>query len=609
MWAKLSLRALLLALLLLTGTGLLTACDRDNPNADCKELLQAIEKNDPAAAWSVASSASRAAYPKEDMARRMGEAKTLLKTKSINIGSMKLDKSKSDAQKRIYQAEFTLESEYGTLKHPLTLSFVREGEGENPWRIDWSPALLWPEMQKDSTIVVDTIASHRGSIYDRHGELLAKDGDNGREYPYGATLAPALGFVRGVTTAELVKGTYKDVPVGTPAGRAGLEKAYDKILAGRNGQVIRLSDGKKPLFETEAKNGKDIHTTLDLRVCQAAYSQIAGHYGVITAIAPKTGQVVAMLDGVSYDPAGWLDGAMSEADYEAAIANGTAPLMGDYARVFTPGSTQKLFTSLIGLNDGVMTWDTYYPIYGEDWQPDTSWGGYHVHRVTPINGPMGLHQALISSDNIFFAMLALNLGAERLQSGLKALGYAQKVPGALEITPSHITANGKEIVPEYTTALADTAYGQFQIQISPLQMALTYGLLANNNIMTPRYLLKEEPKAWIPNITSANNLAKLNDALRLATSVTHPNGDRSYAAFVGKTGTAEVGPDGSINLGWYCGYDRNNPELTMCVMVNGVENVGGSDYNTGMFGRVMDILYQNGPFVLDPAPPAAQNAA
>lgn len=588
--------ALLVLVLLLMG------CQRDNADAQCKEILQSIEKNEAAAAWKVASKESRALFPKEDMAGRMAEAKTLLKTEAVDITKVKLNKEKSSSEERIYDAMFTLTSKYGEIKHPTTLHFVKEGEGENPWRIDWSPALIWPELNKDNSIVVDTVSSKRGAIYDRHGELLAEDKDGVRQYPYGKMMAPALGFVRGVTEAELVKGVYKNIPVGTPVGRAGLEEAYNKQLAGSNGQVIHVSDSKskKPLFATEAKDGKDIHTTLDLRVCQAAYGEISGHYGAVTAIDPNTGQVLAMLDGSSYDPSKWLDQQMNEADYQTAVEEGTAPLLGDYASVFTPGSTQKLFTSLIGLNSGVMTWDTYYQIYGEDWQPDTSWGGYRVHRVTPINGPMGLKQALISSDNIFFSMLALNIGAEKFQEGLKHLGYTQKVPGALRVMPSHITANGKDIAADYQTALADTSYGQFQIQISPLQMALTYGLLANNNIMTPRYLLDEQSKPWIADVTSADHLKGLNDALRLATSITHPSGDRSYAAFVGKTGTAEVGPDGSVNLGWYCGYDRNNPNLTMCVMVNGVENSGGSDYNTAMFGRIMDVLYANGPFVIDP---------
>lgn len=69
---------------------------------------------------------------------------------------------------------------------------------------------MFPGLTDKNDLVVKSKPAHRGSIYDRNGVLLAKDGAEGREYPYGDIAAPALGFVRVVTEGEQVAGHYKN---------------------------------------------------------------------------------------------------------------------------------------------------------------------------------------------------------------------------------------------------------------------------------------------------------------------------------------------------------------------------------------------------------------
>ena len=563
-----------------------------------KNVVKQLEQNDPAITYQLADAESQKNFQEEDIRKKMEEVNRLLKIKKIHYTDLKYEKASSENNKRLYKAVMVLEGEYGTLKRPLEMTFTKVDHHDHEWKVSWQPSLVLPGLSKDNTLKTDTKPSTRGRIYARGGEVLAEDKDGVRSYPYGTALASAVGFARGVTLSEIDQvDAYKDIPFGTVVGRAGLEAAFDDILRGKNGITITLSDKPEDiLVQTEPTQGKDIHTTLDLKVQQASFQEISGHFGTVVAMNPQNGQVLAMADGQSYDPNAWVDQAMDENTYQEKVKQNLAPLHAEYSSIFTPGSTQKLFTSLIGLKNGIINSGTYYQIYGEDWQPDTSWGGYKVHRVTPINGPINLTQALISSDNIFFSMVGLNIGAENLVQGLHALGYAQDVPSKVPIVKSQITQKGT-IDPEHQTAVADTSYGQYQLLISPMQICMTYGLLANGgNIMEPHFLLDETPKAWISQVTTPENIALLNDALRKATYITHPTAERTYAAFTGKTGTAEVGADGSINLGWYAGYDQNNPNCTMVVMVNGVQNAGGSDYNTAMFGRIMDVLYRDGAY-------------
>lgn len=589
-WRLLTFVALLVCAVVLTG------CSDENQKA-VMETVNQLEKNKPEVVWKYASDESKNAYGEEGIKGRMVDIHNVLGVKSVDFKDIKLNKDKSSDRKRVYKAVMALETDYGTIERPLTMTFVPDTKKEGRWLVDWQPSLILPGLNKDNGLKIESESAKRGTIYDRNGNVLAKDENGARIYPYGVVTGSAVGYVRAATEAEVAASQSADfdVPVGTAVGRAGLERIYNKKLSGKNGITISLSD--KPddiIISSKPKKGKDIYTTLDMRVQQAAYNKADGNYGAVVAMNPQNGQVLSLVSVPSYDPAAWLDQNMSEEDYQMAVEDELVPDDGVYTIKFTPGSTQKLFTAIVGLNEGVMTFDTYYNIYGEDWQPDNSWGGYHVHRVTPINGAIGLEQALISSDNIFFAMLGLNLGAEKLVKGLESLGFAQDVPGALAVEKSQVHSTGT-IDPDHQTGIADTSFGQYQVQITPYQLCMAYGLLSNGgNIMEPKLLLEDKPKAWIPNVTSQENIDFLNKSLRQVTSITHPSANRDYAAFTGKTGTAEVGPDGSINLGWFAGYDQDNPNCTMVVMINGVENRGGSDYNTMLYGLIMDELYANG---------------
>lgn len=582
---------------MLLGVFLLTGC-MDKSNKAILETVNQLEKNDPEVVWQLCSKDSQSTFGEAGIKARMQRIDNLLGVKSVNYKNLKLLKEESNNHKRVYNGKVDIDTKYGMITRDLKLTFVADPDKEGQWLIDWKPEVILPGLTKDNGLKVESKPARRGTIFDRHGQVLAKNNDGGqRIYPNGVVTGSMLGFVRAATSEEVAAGTFENITVGTLVGRAGLEKVYQNQLSGQNGLKVTFTD--KPddvVINSQPKNGQDIYTTIDLNVQRAAYNQVAGEFGAVVGMNPQNGQVLCLVSTPSYDPINWMDGAMSAVDYHQAVESGQVPNDGIYTQIFTPGSTEKLFTTLVGLDAGTLTWDTRYNIYGSDWQPDTSWGGYHVHRVTPINGPIGLRQALISSDNIFFARVGLDLGAEKLVSGLEKLGYQKDVPGDLKIQKSQITGTGK-IDPYHQTGIADTSYGQYQIQISPYQLCMTYGLLGNGGkIMKPQLLLTEAPKVWIDHCISEANLPPLKEALRQATAITHPTAERSYAAFTGKTGTAEVGPGGKINLGWYAGYDQNNPTCTMVVMINHVENRGGSDFNTLIFGRIMDQLYQSGPY-------------
>ncbi len=572
---------------------LFTGCMSKEEKARVESAFDVLESMDAAKIYETMDENTKASITQEVVAERMNMVYDNLAVESVEYKKAKVDKEASKEGETVYNSEVTLKTASGDVDTEATITLRDDGA------ILWTPAAVMKDLNFNNTMVVETTAGKRGTIYARNGEVLAQDGENGaRQYPMGALTASCVGYVRAATASDIEAGRTKAVPIGTEVGRSGFEAAYQDRLVATSGITAYLSDHPETiLMQTEPQDGEDITTTIDLGVQSVCATQLDGEEAAAVMVEPSTGQVLAMVDR-GYDPTNWLDENMSEEDYNNAVENGVAPSNGLFATKYTPGSTQKLSTTYIGLKNGTLTQDSFYEIYGEDWSPG-NWGSYKVHRVVPYNGPVTLKDALVYSDNIFFARTALDMGYDAFNSGMKSLGYGVDVPGAYKVDTSQITSYG-EIKDGHETGLADSAYGQYQVMISPLQQTLIYASLQNGGkIMKPCYTLDEEPEVWIDNVATESDIKFINDALRVAVTDQHPTADVDGAKMSCKTGTAEVGSDGSTNRGWICGSDLNNPNWTMCVMVNYVENRGGSDVNATYMGNIISELYKscNGPYV------------
>ena len=135
---------------------------------------------------------------------------------------------------------------------------------------------------------------------------------------------------------------------------------------------------------------------------------------------------------------------------------------------------------------------------GTSWQKDESWGNYYV---TTLHGtdPANLENAMVLSDNIYFARAALNMGQETLTEQLDRLGFNERVP--FDIWTTESTYANEE--GEWTEIqLADSGYGQGQILVNPLHLAAMYSAFANGGDMIEPYLRVTEdrqPTVWVEN--------------------------------------------------------------------------------------------------------------
>ena len=489
------------------------------------------------------------------------------------------------------------------------LGMTEEAVKEKTENANYGEGQLIPLIQRQSfrQEVLDQLAANN----------LSYQKDFMRTYPLEEAAAHVIGYLGRITAEELEDEKFKGYQDTDLIGKRGLENLYDNKLHNTNGIKIYIADrgGEeiKTLIETEGKDGEDITTTLDSKAQRAVYEQLGNDDAAGAAINPQSGDILALASAPSFNPYEFMNGIGQE-EYKKISEDPKMPLLSKYQYTYSPGSTFKALTAIVGLNEGVITPQSTYNIQGKQWQKDSSWGGYRISRVIENNGPINLSKAMADSDNIYFARVALDTGADKFLAGLKALGMSEAVPGDYPFYTSQITNSG---VFDNEILLADSGYGQGEILVSPAQMAMIYGGIVNKgNIMKPQMLLEAEDEVWKENISSLEHLDDVKASLRRVVTDTYagPIG-RSFAEMAGKSGTAEFNKTSqdqkADTRGWFVGYDQANPNLVLALTVNNVQDKG-LHYIHSKFGRVFDGLYADGKYeVVQPQPeePAAEQPA
>ena len=224
----------------------------------------------------------------------------------------------------------------------------------------------------------------------------------------------------------------------------------------------------------------------------------------------------------------------------------------------------------------------------------SSWGDIYITTLTAYSGAKNIRNALIHSDNIFFAQAAMQIGSATFCEELKKLGFNEsineQIKFPLTIKKSQYSNSDKI---DNEKKLADSGYGQGDVLVNPIHMASIYSAFANDgNMIKPYIEYKENVQAEIlkENVFSAEIANTIKDDLIQV--VENPEGtakDMKTAGvtIAGKTGTAELktsqnDTEGGL-LGWFDCFTVNNPSGNDMLIISMVENTqnngnGGSHY-------------------------------
>lgn len=522
------------------------------------------------------------------------------KNQSINIEPLKSERGKILDRNNVELATTGTAHEVGIVPNNVSTSDYKAIAE----KLDLSESYIKQQTEQD-WVKDDTFVPLK-TVQDMNQDLknfvekyhLTSQETESREYPFEEATTHLLGYVGPINSEELKQKAFKGYKKDAIVGKKGIEKLYDKELQNKDGYRVTIIDDQNKVIDTliekKKKDGKDIKLTIDARVQKSIYNNMKDDYGSGTAIHPQTGELLALVSTPSYDVYPFMNG-MNDEDYKKLTEDDKEPLLNKFQITTSPGSTQKILTAMIGLNNKTLDGKTSYKINGKGWQKDKSWGDYNVTRYEVVNGDIDLKQAIESSDNIFFARVALELGSKKFEEGMKRLGVGEDIPSDYPFYNAQIS--NKNLDNEIL--LADSGYGQGEILINPVQILSIYSALENKgNVNAPHVLKDTKNKVWKKNIISQENIKLLTDGMQQVVNKTHREDIyRSYANLVGKSGTAELkmkqGETGQ-QIGWFISYDKNNPNMMMAINVKDVQDKGMASYNAKISGKVYDDLYDNG---------------
>lgn len=408
-----------------------------------------------------------------------------------------------------------------------------------------------------------------------------------RFYPFGEKAAQLTGYVQNITAEELEKRTGQGYNRNSIIGKAGAERIYEEQLRPKDGYTIeirnQLGEVKDVVLEKPAEDGQDVKLTIDITLQQYLYQEMEGDEGCAVAMDPITGAVRALVSTPAYDPNDFVMGYTASA-WEALNSDESQPLYNRYLAAWTPGSSFKPVVAALGLTAGTLNPDEDVKNDGLKWQKDSSWGDYYV--TTLVDYPVkNLENALVHSDNIYFAKAACALGEKDFMKGLDSLGFGEELPFDFAATASGYGSDGR-IASE--TELADSGYGQGKILVNPIHLSSIYSALVNGGNMVKPYLLDGESATyWKEGVFTKEAadtvLADLYQVVENSEGTAHA-AQRDAFRMAGKTGTAElkISKDDTEGqeLGWFVGMCVENTEkpLLITMMIEDVKGRGGSHY-------------------------------
>ncbi|MFD3541218.1 peptidoglycan D,D-transpeptidase FtsI family protein [Streptomyces sp. NPDC058662] len=422
------------------------------------------------------------------------------------------------------------------------------------------------------------------------GQALADDKNNRRNLigQYENPLGNIIVGGEAVTGSERTGGkdfgykrTYVDGPLYAPVtgfssqafGTSMLEGVYKNVL---NGSDSRLKTVMDMLTNKRADPG-NVVTTIDRDVQKAGYDALQGKQGAAVAIDPETGRILAVVNNPSFDP-GRIAGANdAEAWQELSADRGKAMENVALRKPQAPGSTFKLVTLAAAIENGLVS-DLDRPTGIPD--PYTIPG---TRTLLPSEAGsaacanVSVRTALKLSCNNVFAQLASQLGQDKMRATAEKFGFNVRIDTPVRTNPPSTYPSKKMSVDQ----VAQTGIGQFDVQATPLQMAMVTAAVENGGKLVAPHMVSEVTDAGgdvlesfddpeSRQVVSARTASMIQDAMR--TVAVEGGGKLALvpgAEVGGKTGTAQRGVGNSLApLAWFTSYGKlNGKQIAVAVVI------------------------------------------
>lgn len=400
---------------------------------------------------------------------------------------------------------------FGTVAQDLDLPWTEGG-------IAWASNLVFPGLRRGEKLEAETELAPRAAILAADGTPLAEGPALEREHPMGSAAIDVTGEVGEAPEDQEAKLAAHGFPPETPVGISGLEKAFNRRLAGKpGGKLLAVpanggeGAGGRVLGESKPEPGAPVKTTIDPYLQETAVAALAGRYGGVAVLDAKTGDVKA-LAGQAF----------------------SAPQ--------PPGSTFKIITTVAALQKNLVKLDDEFEITN-----GINVGGRFIENANGEYCGGTFLQAFAESCNADFLPLGPQIGNQKMVETAEAFGFnspptlyspsiAKEVEPAESTIPTEI---GEEV------DLAVSAIGQGEVLATPLQMASVAQTIANDGVRMPTsivYSRKLGPTMKPVRVMSKKTADQLTELMTgVVTEGTGTAGAIAAGQVAGKTGTAELG--------------------------------------------------------------------
>jgi penicillin-binding protein 2 len=402
-----------------------------------------------------------------------------------------------------------------------------------------------------------------------------------RYYPDGPMVASFVGYTGEITESDLNDPKYATYKPGQEIGKAGLEKQYEAILHGKEGVRFDEVDargrpvrGEGPRPDLNPVGAPPLYTNIDLDLQKFMVGIFADSLqGGAIAIDPNTGEVLGLYSAPSWDPNKFTGGIPVEY-YKQLLDDKRRPLVNKAIQgTYPPGSTFKLATAIIGLENGVVGVKDHMPV------PCT--GGYQFGNryfrcwEKKGHGSLDLQGAITHSCDVYFYQLGLKIGLARYIAGGIRLTMRDK--SGIDL-PEETQARFPYAIDYYNKKYgvrgwsnAETlnlAIGQGSNSQTVVNMAKLYSAFATKGL-APR----PEIAHLVPQRKQVFQLSEIQDSVVLEglKAVLKAGGTAGASAIqgltlAGKTGTAQN--TGGADHGWFVGFaPADHPKIVVAVLL------------------------------------------
>lgn len=381
-----------------------------------------------------------------------------------------------------------------------------------------------------------------------------------RNYPFGSLASHLLGYVGEIGPEQLKEARFDGYRRGSLIGKIGLEAKLDRLVRGTDGktglEVDSLGREIGIIQELAPSPGNRVFLTLDMELQQTAEAAMAGKSGVLIAMNPQNGEILALVSSPNFDPNSFTYG-LGDDQWRLLRSDPSRPLQNRALQGQYPaGSAFKVVTALAGLEEGVIDSETqfYCPGYFQLGQKTFVCWRKEGHGWSNVT------RALAVSCDVFFYRLGLKLGIKKIAEYSEKLGLGKETGLGLAeektgLVPSESYRQKVLHRPWYPGEAIPIAIGQGFNLLTPIQLLNLYAAIGNggrlfqpwviDRVETPEGKLVEKlgPKLMKNLEISEGNLRIVKQGLFGV--VNEPGGTGSRARIqgitvAGKTGTAQV---------------------------------------------------------------------